>query len=345
MADEPMLSEEQLAGVAERLTRAGAAVAGPLQAKRIVGGRSNLTFILTDQEQSWVLRTPPWAGRTPSAHDVAREYRVTSALHSQGIPVPRPLLLEEDEELLGGPFTVVEFVSGRSIQSRVELEELADTERTAAVGSLVETLASLHRVDHVAAGLERFGRPDAYVERQLKRWSGQWEIVGQYDDETRAAETELVGRLRAGVPAQHHVAVVHGDYRIDNTIMELGAQVRVAAIVDWELSTIGDPIADVAMMCGYRNPAFDLIVGAPTAWTSELLPEVTTLAGEYEAAGGVRLHDWEFHLALAYYKIAVIAAGIDHRYRQGVGSGPGFATSGQAVRPFLEAGLALGRLG
>ena len=114
----------------------------------------------------------------------------------------------------------------------------------------------------------------------------------------------------------------------------------MAAVVDWELSTIGDPVADVAMMCAYRHPPFDLVIGAPSAWTSErLLDPRTALAAGYEAAGGVRLDDWEFHLALALFKIAVIAAGIDHRRRAGAGAGPGFDTAGDAVEPYLELAL------
>jgi aminoglycoside phosphotransferase (APT) family kinase protein len=133
---------------------------------------------------------------------------------------------------------------------------------------------------------------------------------------------------------------VHGDYRIDNTLIAVdGPSSRVAAVIDWELSTIGDPVADVAMMCAYRQAPFDLVVGAPSAWTSDRLPSVPDLAARYEAAGGVRLDEWGFHLALAYFKVAVIAAGIDHRWRAGAGAGAGFDTAGKAVEPYLELAL------
>ena len=155
-----------------------------------------------------------------------------------------------------------------------------------------------------------------------------------------AADT---GRLlAAAIPEQRSSGIVHGDYRIDNTILRLDeGPVSVAAVVDWELSTLGDPVADVALMCVYRHPGLDLVLGAPSAWTSDRLPDPAGLAAAYEAAGGVPLVDWDFHLALGYYKLAVIAAGIDHRYRAGATHGSGFDTAGDAVGPLLEAGHAL----
>ncbi|CAB4698164.1 MAG: phosphotransferase [Actinobacteria bacterium] len=337
------LSDGDLAAVARVLADAGAAPVGPLSATLIAGGRSNLTFRLDDGASRWVLRTPPRVGRTPSAHDVAREFRVTSALGATAVPVARAVALCEDESLIGGPFAVAEFVDGRTLQARDELEALATGQVHAAVGALVETLATLHRVDHVAVGLGRFGRPDAYAERQLKRWNGQWEIVGSHlPDGVRRCASTLAERLSAGLPEQRSTGIVHGDYRIDNTLLDLSdGGARVAAVVDWELSTIGDPVADVAMMCVYRHPAFDLVIGSPTAWTSDLLPDPAALASAYEAAGGVPLVDWERHLALGYFKIAVIAAGIDHRHRLGASQGEGFDTAGDSVGPFLDAGLQL----
>lgn len=334
------LSGVELAGVAAVMTDAGVALAGPLEATLISGGKSNLTFRLTDGSSRWVLRTPPRVGRTPSAHDVAREFRVTSALVGSGVPVARPVVLHEDEALLGGPFTIVDHVDGRSIQSRADLDTVDDAGVALACQRLCETLAALHRVDHVAVGLETFGRPDGYAARQLRRWSGQWEHVTPGEPALDRLAHELAATLTARIPDQRHVAVVHGDYRIDNTLLEVGADdVRVKAVVDWELSTIGDPVADVALMCVYRDPALDDILGTQSAWTSERLPTEGDLAAAYEKAGGVELADWEFHLALARFKLAVIAAGIDHRHRAGAGSG--VDTSGLAVPVLLESGLAL----
>jgi aminoglycoside phosphotransferase (APT) family kinase protein len=348
------LTEHELGAIANVLSEA-AAVKGPLSARRVAGGRSNRTFVLTDDVSAWVLRTPPRTGRTPSAHDVGREYRVTSALAPAGVPVPPPVLFHPDEDLIGGPFAVAEFVPGATIQSRDQLHALGTAPGTgpgtatatataaikAAAEELVAVLAALHHVDHTAAGLGDFGKPGGYAQRQLRRWSGQWELVGP--TELNSLAQEVIRRLLTSLPRQRAVSVVHGDFRIDNTILDLAdsARPRVAAIVDWELSTIGDPVADVALMCAYRAPAFDLVVGAPSAWTSDRLPPAPALAAAYEAAGGVALTDWNAHLTLAYFKIAVIAAGIDYRYRLGAASGPGFDTAGQSVEDFLELGRAV----
>ena len=330
------LTDAQLGAVADLLTAQGAVVHGDLSARLIDGGRSNLTYLLEDEESRWVLRRPPTAGATPSAHDVAREFRVTSALEGAGVPVPPSVLLCQDDAVLGAPFTVVAFVEGSSLRTRADVDALDESLLKSSLDELVATLAALHSVDHEAVGLSTFGRPDGYAARQLRRWSGQWEIVGT-DDSGRAEA--LADRLRGAVPDQPHTAVVHGDYRSDNTLVDLGDGGRVKAIVDWELSTIGDPVADVALMCAYRHPALDMILGFPSAWTSSRLPDVADLAAAYERAGGVRLDHWEFHQALAFYKLAVIAAGIDHRYRAGGTVGDGFETAGDAVAELIDAGL------
>lgn len=335
------LTEAELAGVAAVMGEAGAEPAGPLTATLIAGGRSNLTFRLDDGVTRWVLRTPPRAGRTPSAHDVAREHRVTAALAGTDVPVPEAVALCVDETVLGAPFAVAGFVDGVAVRTQDDLTPYDDQALASVMSSMMEALAALHAVDHVPAGLGDFGRPDAYAARQLRRWSGQWDLVGAAAL-TPLAE-EVAATLRAALPDQAAVGIVHGDYRIDNTLLTPLTRTggpAVAAVVDWELSTIGDPVADVAMMCAYRDPVFDQVVGEPSAWTSARLPAASgtdSIAAAYERAGGVDLAAWEFHLALAHYKVAVIAAGIDHRHRQGVGDGAGFESSGQAVEPYLTA--------
>ncbi len=335
------LTPTELSAVSDVLAGAGVPVAGPLDAALIAGGRSNLTFRLSDGASRWVLRTPPRAGRTPSAHDVAREFRATSALGAVGIPVPPAVVFCEDESVIGGPFAVAGFVDGTTVQTRADLDLLDDATVADCVERLIEVLARLHAVDHVAAGLEGLGRPDRYAERQLRRWSSQWEIVG--GQALTGLATEVAQLLGADVPDQRATGIVHGDFRIDNTILRLDGPVRVAAVVDWELSTVGDPVADVALMCVYRHPALDLVLGSPSAWTSDRLPTPTQLAAAYESAGGATLAAWDFHLALGYFKLAVIAAGIDHRHREGATHGPGFDTAGDAVAPLLEAARAAAR--
>ncbi|ANW67816.1 acyl-CoA dehydrogenase [Mycobacterium sp. djl-10] len=318
------------------MRRAGEAPAGPLTATQFNGGRSNLTYRLDDGHSSWVLRTPPRHGRTPSAHDVAREFTVTSALAPTDIPVPHPVALCQDESVLGVPFAVTRFVPGACIQSRADLDEVADSMVDAMVGALIDTLAALHAVDHMAVGLGDFGRATGYAERQIRRWTEQWALVG--DPALTPLAQQLSQRLSAVDFIQERAAVVHGDYRIDNTLISQDGS-RVHAVVDWELSTIGDPVADVAMMCVYRHPALDLVLGSPSAWASPRLPDPDSIAGTYERARGEPLRQWDAHMALGYLKLAVIAAGIDHRFRSGATSGAGFDTAAQAVLPLLQAGL------
>jgi aminoglycoside phosphotransferase (APT) family kinase protein len=337
------LSDAELRRVAGTMRAAGIEPAAGLEATLLAGGRSNLTCRLDDGVTRWVLRMPPRSGRTPSAHDVAREYRVTKALADTAVPVARPLLLCEDADVLGAPFTLVEHVTGSTIRTAAELAELDDQAVNAVSVRLVETLAALHRVDPEAVGLGDYGRPDGYAARQLRRWTGQWELIGA--EHHGDAALELSRRLTSNMPTQGSSSIVHGDYRIDNVILTLatgkGQQPDpvVAAVVDWELSTLGDPVADVAMMCAYRDPVFDLIIGEPSAWTSPRIPGAASLAQAYAAAGGVSLRDWDFHLALAYFKIVVIAAGIAHRARVGAATGPGFDTAGDAVGRYLDLGL------
>jgi aminoglycoside phosphotransferase (APT) family kinase protein len=341
-----MLTDRELRAVREAMVEAGEPTAGSLSARLITGGRSNLTFGLSDGVSSWVLRTPPRAGRTPSAHDVAREYRVTSALSKTHVPVPAPVVLCEDESHLGGPYVVSRFVDGSTIQSAEDLEGLTDTQVAETVQALVSALGCLHAADYAGVGLDGFGRPSGYAERQLRRWSGQWPLVGSHQPAAvRRDVNRLVRLLAESLPAQRATSVVHGDFRIDNTLLRLDTQaVKVAAIVDWELATLGDPIADLAMMCAYRLPAFDLIIGSPTAWTSTRLPDEAGLATTYETASSARVDDLDAHLALAYFKVAVIAAGIDHRHRAAGASDGDAATAGEAVGPFIEAALeSLGR--
>lgn len=316
----------------------GETVTGDLVAVALTGGRSNLTYRLEDGTSAWVLRLPPPAGRTHSAHDVARELTVTRALEPSGFPVPRAVGLCPDERVLGVPFTVVEHVAGRTVRSAADLAGWDADALDRCADGLVDTLAALHRVDFRAAGLAVLLRPGIFAERQLRRWSGQWETVG----------TGLgpdVGRLRDRlselVPAQARTSVVHGDFRIDNVILDPADPGSVRAVVDWELATVGDPVADVAVTCAYRHPALDAVLGVAAAWTSGRLPEVEDLAGRYEKAAGAALEHWDFHLALAYFKLAVIAAGIAYRHRAGATTGPGYEAAGDAVGEFAAAGLAL----
>ncbi|KAA1246864.1 phosphotransferase family protein [Mycobacterium simiae] len=293
----------------------GIARDGELRGELISGGRSNLTFRVYDAATSWLVRRPPLHGLTPSAHDMAREYRVVAALQSTPVPVARTIALCEDSSVLGAPFQIVEFVAGQVVRRRTELEVLGRRTIDGCVDTLIRVLADLHSVDPSAVGLGDFGKPDGYLERQVRRWGSQWQLVRLSDDRRDNDVARLHSALQQAIPKQTRTSIVHGDYRIDNTILDADDPAKVLAVVDWELSTLGDPLSDAALMCVYRDPALDLIVNAQAAWTSPLLPTADELADRYSLVSGMPLGHWEFYMALAYFKLAIIAAGIDFRRR------------------------------
>lgn len=316
---------------------AGVPTAGELRAELISGGKSNLTFKVFDDASQWVLRRPPTAGLTPSAHDVAREFRVCAALQDSPVPVAPTVALCDDESVMGAPFAVTGFVTGRVIRTVDDLDTLTGAEIDSCVDELVRVLAALHAVDHREVGLEAFGRPDGYLSRQVALWARQWERVKTRD--LRDLE-RLHALLVEAIPTTSQAAIVHGDYRIDNTLVAADDPGRVVAVVDWEMSTLGDPLTDLAQMCVYRHPALDVILGEPAAWTSTRLPSPDEIAQKYATVTDRSLDHWGFYLGLANFKLAVIAEGITHRHREGATTSDGFAEAYQAVEPLVAAGIA-----
>ncbi|MGA8546185.1 MAG: phosphotransferase family protein [Mycobacterium sp.] len=315
---------------------------GELRAQLISGGRSNLTFVVADESSKWVLRRPPLHGLTPSAHDMVREYKVVAALADTAVPVARAVALCDDDSVLGAPFQMVEYVGGQVVRSRAELEALGDQyviERC--VDALIRVLAELHAVDPTAVGLADFGKPSGYLERQVRRWGSQWELVRLSDDDRDADVARLHAALQEAVPQQSRTSIVHGDYRIDNTILDADDPAQVRAVVDWELSTLGDPLSDAALMCVYRDPSLDLIINAHAAWTSPQLPVADELAHRYSVISGQPLAHWNFYMALAYFKLAIIAAGIDFRRRMSGDADDVDASDrvGETVAPLITRGL------
>lgn len=323
-----------LAALHAHLDASGVPVDGELQAHLITGGKSNLTYLIADGSSRWILRRPPTGGLTPSAHDVGREFRVISALQESGVPVAKTVILCEEPSVLGAPFSLVAYVAGDTVQTRQELAALSDRQVDVCVDDLVRVLADLHRVDPALAGLADFGRPRGYLGRQVATWCKQWHRV-KHEDSTDFGR--LHSMLSDAVPTESAASIIHGDFRIDNTILR--PDHTVAAVVDWEMSTVGDPLADAALMCAYRSPALDLVIGEPAAWTSSRLPSPTGLAERYASASGRELTHWDFYLALANYKVAVIAQGISHRHQVGATVGEGFDRAGEAVPEFIAAGL------
>jgi aminoglycoside phosphotransferase (APT) family kinase protein len=309
---------------------------GPLRAELMHGGRSNLTYRLTDGRSTWVLRRPPLGRLTPSAHDMAREYRVVAALAGSDVPVAPAVALCEDPAVLGVPFAVVGHVDGVVLRSQDDLAALSDEEVDRCAFALVDVLARLHAVDPVAAGLAAFGRPEGYLSRQVRRWHDQWMRVRTRE----SPDVEILhARLAADCPAESGASIVHGDFRVDNAILDPADAGTVRALVDWEMATLGDPLADLALHLVYGDPAFDPVLGGAAASTSPRMPAADRLVERYAAASGRDVDDLSFHLGLGYFKAAVIAEGIHARHRQGHTRGPGFESTGAAVPLLTAAGL------
>lgn len=308
---------------------------GPLTARLISGGRSNLTYELTDGERHLVLRRPPLGHVLATAHDMTREYRVMTALADTAVPVPTTYLLCEDTEILGAPFYLMELVEGTPYRTAEELLPLGAARTRVVSERMVDTLAALHTVDPAAVGLEDFGRPQGFLERQVRRWTTQLE--NSHSRDLTGAE-ELHRLLVDNLPGDGEVGIVHGDYRLDNVLVDDDDE--VVAVLDWEMATLGDPLTDVALLLVYQQLAREN-TEFPVSTVSRapgFLGDDDLLA-RYRAAGGRDLSDMAFHLALAYYKLAVILEGIYFRFRQGKTVGEGFEELGRGVEPLLRAGI------
>ncbi|CCQ17457.1 Aminoglycoside phosphotransferase [Rhodococcus sp. AW25M09] len=333
MSELPGMNREALE---QFLRNSGIAVDGTLTVEMISGGRSNLTYKAYDDTSTWVVRRPPTSGLTPSAHDMAREWAVTDALASTDVPVARTVAFDRDGSTLGAPMTVVDFVPGRVVRSREDLRDLTDAQVTANAAELVRVLAGLHAVDPASVGLESFGRPDGFVARQVATWARQWQTVKTRD----LPDVDRLHRaLEAAIPTRSASSIVHGDYRVDNTILDANNVGSVVAVVDWEMSTLGDPLTDVALMCIYRQPVFDAVLGADAAWTSDRYPSASDLAQQYAIESGRALDNWGFYLALANFKLGVIGEGITHRALSGSDTGAGARNAADATGEFIAAGL------
>ncbi|MBV9041928.1 MAG: phosphotransferase family protein [Acidimicrobiia bacterium] len=291
----------------------------PLGFELVAGGRSNLTFRVDDTAgASWVLRRPPLGSILPTAHDMSREYKVISALGPTPVPVPRTFGLCEDEAVNEKPFYVMEYVEGHILRDAQTTERvLGEKERRVAGESLVDVLADLHAVDIDAVGLGDFGRRDGYIERQLKRWHTQFDK--SKSREIPAVE-EVYQELLGTVPEQGPATIVHGDYRLDNTM--LGEDGHVRAVLDWEICTLGDPLADVGLLMVYWADPGDntsALLSAPTALDGFL--RRAEIAERYAKRSGRDLSRLDFYVAFGYWKLACILEGVYARYKAGHGGG------------------------
>jgi aminoglycoside phosphotransferase (APT) family kinase protein len=309
---------------------------GPLMAVRLEGGRSNLTYEIKSCDSHWVLRRPPLGLVAPSANDVSREFRFLRALHAQDVPTPAPVILCEDTEILGFAFSVVQFVSGWTVRSSAEAAALGERARQL-THTLVEGLAQLHRVDVAATELVSMKRSPDFLRRQVATWHRQWRLVHTRDV---TALDRLHAALLHKTPLDSRTTVVHGDYRIDNVLFTDEACRSLAAIIDWEMATFGDPMSDLGLLLVYWDPACSpVLAGGHPILANVSFPEPAELVTWYEDAVGYAVGDLSFHVSLAYFKLAVIAEGIHRRYLDGHAVGDSFDGVGDAVEPLLERGL------
>ncbi|MGC5364980.1 phosphotransferase family protein [Streptomyces sp. DT24] len=309
-------------------------LSGPLEARIIEGGRSNLTYLVTDGARRWVMRRPPLGHVLATAHDMRREHRVISALRPTAVPVPGTVLLCEDEAVLGAPFYVMEYVAGTPYRTAAELAPLGAERTRAVVLGLVDTLVELHAVDPEAVGLGDFGRPDGFLVRQLRRWEKQLEA-------SRSRELPGVDELRAALgrdlPHSPAPTVVHGDYRLDNVL--IGPDDSIRAVLDWEMSTLGDPLTDLGLLVMYSSGAVLPRSPVPTTSGAPGHPAPAELIERYAAGCGRDTSAIAWYTAFAWFKLAVILEGIHYRHTLGRTVGAGFDRIGELVPVFVEHGL------
>jgi aminoglycoside phosphotransferase (APT) family kinase protein len=314
---------------------------GQVTAEKFAGGQSNPTFRLSAGEQQYVLRRKPPGELLKSAHAVDREYRVISALADTDVPVPQSYCLCEDEEIIGSMFYVMEYKEGRVFWDPT-LPEVADNdERTAIYDEMNRVLAALHNVDVDSVGLGDFGRPGNYFERQVSRWTKQY----------RASETEysqsmetLIEWLPANMPADDgSVSLVHGDYRLDN-IMFHPTEPKIIAVLDWELSTLGHPLADLSyQVMAWMMPRDGGISGLSGVDRSTLgLPSDEQYIADYcRRTGRASIDNWNFYLVFCFFRLAAILQGIKKRAEIGTASSAEAASRGAMVEPLAHAGVSL----
>jgi aminoglycoside phosphotransferase (APT) family kinase protein len=301
----------------------------PLSFRKISGGHSNLTYEVSDAASwRWALRRPPLGKRLGSAHDMAREHKVVSALAATDVPVAPIAGFCEDESVNEAPFYVMDFVEGPILRSQAEVEEHFDESERGAIGERVaDTLVDIHAVDVEAVGLGDLGKREDYVARQLHRWQGQWE-------KSKTRELPVVDdvhdRLVARIPEQGPATIVHGDYRLDNMILADSGE--VAAVVDWELCTLGDPLADVGMLFVYwAQPGDQLTALMQPPTLAPGFPSRDELINRYAERSGRDLGQLDFYVALASWKLAIILEGVYSRYAAG-----GYGETDEAFQEFAD---------
>lgn len=303
----------------------------PLRFELVAAGGSNLTYRVEDAAgRLLALRRPPESSRIRTAHDMSREWRILEALHAHpeaGVPVPSPRLYCADPQVVGSEFYLMDFAEGRILRGPDEAEGLSRDECRRATESLIDVQVAMHRLDPDAVGLGDLGRREGYVERQLSRWRKQYEAVKTRELPLLEA---LHARLGAIVPPQQAVGLVHGDYRFDNTV--LGADLRVCAVLDWELCTLGDPVADFVWSILYwSDPGEVGDFGSPSPTRQPNFPRRAEVVGLYAQRSGFDLSDFDYYAAFSWWKMACLVEGVVARLRAGARGGMAKSSPGEAM--------------
>lgn len=312
-------------------------LAGDLTWGLIAGGRSNPTYELFDDGRSWILRRPPHGLVLETAHDMGREHRVISALRDTAVPVPRVLGLCTDPDVIGAPFYVMEKLDGVTLRTQQDTSRLTEQQRGQLADAMVDALVALHSVAPEAVGLDDWGRPDGYLERQLRRWRRQWEASFT---RVRPEVEELLTRLGSALPASHLPGIVHGDFKLDNMMVDRDDPARIIGVLDWEMSTLGDTLTDLGILCSFWDQEGEF--HNPITAGANALPGFPTrreIVEKYAAARDVEVADIDWYMVFADFKIAVILEGIHARHAQGHTVGEGFEGIGEMVGPLLDRAL------
>jgi aminoglycoside phosphotransferase (APT) family kinase protein len=314
---------------------------GPIRVTRLGDGHSNETFRVDRDGSSWVLRRPPRPPFPPTAHDVLREHAIVDVLCQLGVPVPTPLCACADPGPIGAPFFLMEMLDGVTIREAPP-DALDDSAGRRAIGEiLVDALADLHAVEWRGTPLEQISRPDGYLDRQVRRWTSQW---GHNRTRPVPAIDELGERLRRRVPTTPEATLVHGDYKLDNLLFARTAPARLLALVDWELATLGDPLADLGFLLATyvapgENP--DPVLGFSPATAGAGSLDREEIVARYAVRSGRRVDGLRWYECLALWKLVILLEGSYKRHRAGATSDPFFVLLGDGIPRLAERALAL----
>ncbi|MBC7549403.1 MAG: phosphotransferase family protein [Cellulomonas sp.] len=312
-------------------------LAGPLTADLVAGGRSNPTYALGDGEQQWILRRPPYGEYVASGHDMGREARVMSALGGSSVPVPAVLVHCEDTAVIGAPFYVMDRLDGVTYRTPADTVRLSEHDRAGISHAMLDTLVDLHAIEPAAVGLGGWGRPDGYLERQVARWGRQWSAVATSE---RSEPAILLDRLTRSLPTMRFPGIVHGDFKIDNIMVAPDDATKILGVLDWEMATTGDTLADLGILVSFWDEPgrfFNPVTQGATAQPG--FPSVREMVEGYVTRRGIALDDLDWYIVFADFKIAVILEQIHSRHLQGTTVGDGFDDIGDMVGPLLERAL------